>query len=233
MLAIIPARSGSKGVIDKNIKDLDGKPLLAYSIEAALKADIFDTVMVSTDSLRYADIAQEFGAEVPFLRSQKASSDIASTRECIIDVLDNYRIRGKTYEKFMILQPTSPLRKDQDIIEADKLYKDKNAKSVISVCEMSHSPLWSNTIGTSLSMKGFIDKEFDNRRQELESYYRINGAIYLHDVEHYLNNEYIYDDTCYAYIMSNSCSIDIDDNLDFIVAEAILSERKEICNNEF
>lgn len=223
-IAIIPARSGSKGLKDKNIKKLAGKPLMAYSIDAAIKSKIFDTIMVSTDSDEYAKIAMELGAEVPFLRSEKTASDEATTRDCMLEVLDKYRSLGKTFNRFMILQPTSPLRTWQDILEADKLYRLKNAKSVVSICEMDHSPLWSNKIGEDLSLSNFIRRSNGVRRQELNKFYRINGAIYLHDVKHYLNNEYYFDDKCFGYIMKKETSIDIDDSLDFKIAEVILGE---------
>lgn len=225
MLAIIPARSGSKGLPDKNIREMCGKPLLAYSIEAALKADIFDTVMVSTDSERYAEIAKAFGAEVPFLRSEETASDKASTRDCIIEVLDKYKTLGKSFDKIMILQPTSPLRTYENIIHSNELYIEKCAKTVISVCKMEHSPLWCNVLPDDLSMEGFISKENDKRRQSLDTYYRINGAIYLHDVKYYRSHEYFYDKNCIAYIMDSKRSIDIDTEWDFINAEMLLKKR--------
>ena len=224
-IAIIPARSGSKGLKDKNIKELNGKPLLAYSIEAAIKSNCFDTIMVSTDSKRYAEIAISYGAEVPFLRSERTASDIASTRDCIIEVLREYEKLGKHFERLMILQPTSPLRTAGNIVEAKQLFDLKRAKSVIGVCEMDHSPLWSNTIGKDLSLDGFIKSSDSLRRQDLITFYRINGAIYFHDVDHYLSNEDYFDNTCFAYIMKKQDSIDIDDEFDFVIAKVLLEMR--------
>ena len=106
-IAIIPARSGSKGLPDKNIRPLNGKPLLAYSIEAALASGLFDTVHVSTDSERYADIARQYGADEPFLRSAEASSDTASSEDAIREVLRRYEEMGQRFDAFMLLQPTS------------------------------------------------------------------------------------------------------------------------------
>ena len=117
-LAIIPARSGSKGLVDKNIKLLDGKPLIAYSIEAALQSGVFDMVMVSTDSEKYAEIAWNYGAQVPFLRSAETSSDTASSWDAVAEVIENYRKLGTVFDTFMLLQPTSPLRTAQNIREA-------------------------------------------------------------------------------------------------------------------
>jgi len=106
-IAIIPARSGSKGLPDKNIRLLCGKPLLAYSIEAALQSDMFDVVHVSTDSIQYAEIAKKFGADVPFLRSTETSSDSASSWDVVKEVIEKYQKVGKCFDTFMLLQPTS------------------------------------------------------------------------------------------------------------------------------
>lgn len=224
-IAIIPARSGSKGLKDKNIKKINGKPLLAYSIEAAIESKIFDVVMVSTDSEKYAHIAAEYGAEVPFLRSSKTASDEATTRDCILEVLNAYEKLGKTFDRFMILQPTSPLRTAQNIIDADVIYNEKHAKSVVGVCEVDHSPLWCNTIDDNLSMDKFIEIKNVQRRQALKIFYRINGAIYLHDTEYYRENEFFYDQYSFACLMKKEESIDIDDELDFKIAEVFINNK--------
>ena len=145
-IAIIPARSGSKGLKDKNIKMLDGKPLISYSIQAALQSGCFEEVMVSTDSEHYAEIAQIHGASVPFLRSAEMSSDSASSWDSVREVLKNYLQLGQSFDNVMLLQPTSPLRTSDDIINAFDLFFNKKAESVVGVCEMEHSPLWSNVL---------------------------------------------------------------------------------------
>ncbi|MDI9472344.1 MAG: acylneuraminate cytidylyltransferase family protein [Bacillota bacterium] len=227
VLAIIPARSGSKGIRDKNIKLLAGKPLLAYSIVAAIQSGVFDEVMVSTDSRSYAEIAEKFGAKVPFLRSAKTSTDQASTRESVLEVHANYLKMNKFYDEFMILQPTSPLRTHQDIMNAYNLFKRKEAKSVISVCEVDHSPHWANTLDETLSLKGFISQNMLMVRQSLERFYRLNGAIYLHDTKYYLENAYCFDETSFAYIMDKMNSVDIDDMFDFYMAEFFIKKHRE------
>ena len=132
-LAIIPARSGSKGIKDKNIRDLCGKPLMAHTIEAALCSDCFDEVMVSTDSDRYSEIARQYGANVPFLRSNETATDKASTWDMADEVLEKYRIRGRRFDSFCILQPTSPLRTASDIREAYRIYDSQADFAVVSV----------------------------------------------------------------------------------------------------
>ena len=118
ILAIIPARSGSKGLKDKNIKILNGKPMIAYTIEAARNSKVFYDIIVSTDSQEYADIAVEYGAKVPFLRPSYLSKDQTTTNDVIEHTIKELKSIGKEYDCFMILQPTSPLRKDSDIIGA-------------------------------------------------------------------------------------------------------------------
>ena len=224
-IAIIPARSGSKGLKDKNIMRLNGKPLLAYSIEAALKSKCFDTVMVSTDSKKYAKIAEEHGAEVPFLRSKETSKDSASPWEVVKEVLENYRALGKEYDTFTLLQPTSPLRTAKDIRNAYVEMKEKNANAVVSMCELECSMHLVNMLPKSLSMKGFIsDEQYNKRRQEIKPYYRFNGAIYISKVKTFMKHMNIYNDRCYAYIMDRSRSYDIDDKNDMKIVEALLKK---------
>ena len=145
-IAIIPARSGSKGVKDKNIRELLGKPLLAYSIEAAEKSGCFDNIFVSTDDERYALIAEKYGADASFLRSEETSSDTADSWSVVREVIDRLKIQGKRYDNIMLLQPTSPLRTEQDIISSFDLMALKNANAILSITEAEHSPLWCNTI---------------------------------------------------------------------------------------
>jgi CMP-N,N'-diacetyllegionaminic acid synthase len=223
-IAIIPARSGSKGLINKNIKLLQGKPLLAYSIDAALSSGLFDEVYVSTDSTEYAKVAMEYGASVPFLRSEATATDKASSWDVVREALDRYQELGKSFDIITLLQPTTPLRRTEDIKNAYQLYQEKKANAIVSVCEMDHSPLWSNTLPENLSLENFIRKEVSSiPRQQLNTYYRINGGIYMVKVDYFFQVESIYHSKCYAYIMDKKCSIDIDDAFDFAVAEAILA----------
>lgn len=221
-LAIIPARSGSKGVKDKNIKLLGGKPLIAHTIEAAIKSNIFDEIMVSTDSIEYMDVAVKYGAKVPFLRSDETSTDTASSWDVVREVIHMYSKNGITFDTITLLQPTTPLRTEKDIKEAYKIYISKLANAVVSVCEVDHSPLWSNTLPEDHSMANFIRPEISKLpRQMLSSYYRINGAIYMFQVEYFTKYQDIYSQDCFAYIMKKENSIDIDDEYDFKIAEIL------------
>lgn len=222
ILAIIPARSGSKGLKDKNIKLLNGKHLIGYSIEEAIKSNVFEDIIVSTDSEKYAKIAKKYGATVPFLRTEELSNDTSKVSDVILDIIQKMEELGKKYDCFMLLQPTSPLRTANDIIKSLNLYNDKSANVVISVSEAEHSPLWMNTIDEDLSMSDFI-KVVNTNRQELKKYYRINGAIYLSNIEFYKKTKNFFQEKSFAYIMEKSSSIDIDDIYDFTLAEILLN----------
>lgn len=225
-IAIIPARSGSKGVKDKNIRELLGKPLLAYSIEAAEKSGCFDNIFVSTDDERYALIAEKYGADASFLRSEETSSDTADSWSVVREVIDRLKIQGKRYDNIMLLQPTSPLRTEQDIISSFDLMALKNANAILSITEAEHSPLWCNTIEEDLCMDHFRNEKYAKYpRQMLPKYYRLNGAIYLLKTEE-LYKQKMFADKCYAYIMPEERSIDIDTEMDFKIAELYLKEKE-------
>ena len=225
-LAIIPARSGSKGLKDKNIKLLSGKPLLAYTIEAARESGLFDEIMVSTDSQEYADIAKKWGANVPFLRSDELSNDTASSWDVVKEVIERYKNLGTEFDTVALLQPTSPLRTSNDIIEGYKVLKEKAANLVVGVCEMDHSPLWSNTLPENLSMENFIRPDVvEMPRQSIPIYYRINGALYIVKVDYLMRTPDIYGARSFAAVMKKENSIDIDDQMDFTIAEVLISER--------
>lgn len=222
-IAIIPARSGSKGLKDKNIKELNGKPLIAYTIEAALDSKMFDKVFVSTDSQRYADIAIQYGADAPFLRSEANSSDSAGSWDVIREVIDKLKAMGEEYDEIMLLQATSPLRSQEDIVNAVNLLYEKKGEAVVSLTECDHSPIWCNTLPQDKCMDHFDREEFkDMPRQMLPTYYRYNGAIYLVTARELQNTEHMLERNCYAYIMPQDRSIDIDTALDFLIAETIM-----------
>lgn len=225
-IAIIPARSGSKGLPDKNIKEMCGKPLLAYSVDAAKESGIFDEIMVSTDSEKYAEIAKAYGASVPFLRSEEMSGDTTSSWDVVREILGKYQDISEVYDTVCLLQPTSPLRSSEDIKNAYTLFGEKAANAVIGVCEMDHSPMWSNVIPTDLKMDHFISSQVKNSpRQMLEKYYRINGAIYIVKTV-VIEKKIDVFKNAYAYKMPRERSIDIDVELDFIIAESIMRQRK-------
>ena len=222
MLAVIPARGGSKGVPGKNIKELAGKPMIAYTIEAAVESEVFEKVIVSTDSREIADVARAFGAEIPFLRPEEIAGDLVSSDDVILHALDFYRKQGVTYQEICKLQPTSPLRNAEHIKGAYQLFKEKAAESLVSVCECEHSPLWAGKIGEDLRLDNFIAEEVKRAcRQDMPTYYRLNGAIYMARAESFYRNKNFLGANSIAYIMSQTESIDIDSYLDFEIAAVI------------
>lgn len=222
-LAIIPARSGSKGLEDKNIRDLCGKPLMAYTIEAAVNSGCFDEVMVSTDSRKYAEIAREYGAQVPFLRNGATATDTASSWDMVEEVLEGYRMLGREFDTFGLLQPTSPLRTEADIAAAYSLFWEKATFAVVSVCEAEHSPLWCGHLPDNCEFVGFLTPENMGQRQAGKKFYRLNGAIYIVDCNRFRQDRFLYQEGSFAYIMDQNRSVDIDTIMDFELARIVLA----------
>jgi len=231
ILAIVPARGGSKRLPGKNIKVLNGKPLIQWAIESALGIDGICRVMVSTDSQEIADIALKSGAEVPFLRPKELATDTSSSSVVIEHALDYYKEQGEFFDFVLLLQPTSPIRNKQHTEQAIALLRSRNADAIVSVCECEHSPLWTNTLPINLSMDQFIREEIKHTRsQDLPQSYRLNGAIYLSKVSRfYEENTLFLSSNIYAYVMDSESSVDIDHELDFLLAETILKYK---VNNE-
>lgn len=221
--AIIPARGGSKRLPRKNLLPLAGKPLIAWTIEAALRSKGADRVIVSTEDAEIARVAESYGAEVPFMRPVELATDTTTTMDVIVDLL------GKlpACKSMMLLQPTSPLRTATHISQALDLFREKQAKGVIGVCEVDHPVEWTNTLPDDGCMDGFLDQKLKNlRSQDLPTRYRVNGAIYIMDTETFLMEKTFYPARGgFAYRMERESSIDIDGNLDFMLAELLMQAR--------
>ena len=225
-LAVIPARSGSKGLPDKNIRMLHGKPLMAYTIGAARASGMFAEVVVSTDSEAYAQVARQWGATTPFLRSDQLSSDTASSWDVVRDLIKRLSAEGAEFDTVALLQPTSPLRAARDIVRGYREFVERDAEAIVGVCEVDHSPLWSNVLPADHSLRGFISRDVQvSSRQQLPRYYRINGAIYIVRVEALCGDFDLYGRGSYALVMPRERSIDIDDVNDFLIAETFLTAR--------
>ena len=227
VLAIVPARGGSKRLPGKNRLILNNKPLIAWSIEAGLNSSYVDRVIVSTDDQDIADISREWGAEVPFIRPQELASDKATTVDTIIHALQSIENSDERYDYILLLQPTSPLRTAKHIDEAVELMIEKCADSIVGVTEVSHPVEWSNTLPDNLSMDNFISKEaYFTRSQDFPKRYQINGAIYLIKKESLLSSGMMKSEVnSIAYIMDKNDSVDIDDRFDFILAETLMDSK--------
>lgn len=226
MIAVIPARGGSKGVPGKNIKILAGKPLISYTIIAALESGVFEKIIVSTDSQEIADIAAQYGAEIPFMRPKDIAGDLTSSDDVILHALTYYKEKGIEFDEVCKLQPTSPFRNGNHIKEAYQLFCSKKADFLVSVCECEHSPLWAGIIEEDLRLDNFISEDVKRAcRQELPTYYRLNGAIYMGKTEQFISAKNFLGKKSIAYVMSQQNSVDIDSELDFMFAEIIMRER--------
>lgn len=218
-LGVIPARSGSKGLPNKNIKLLRGKPLLAWAIEEALKSICLDQVIVSTDSKDIADIAMKYGAFVPFLRSKKLATDESPTIDTVLDLIQKL----PQYDYVVLLQPTSPLRTFKDIESAINIVKTTNIKSLVSVNESDESPYWMYKMNSSNVLSPVIENaKFISRRQDLPKSYIVNGAIYIAHVDYLLANRSFIGAESVGYVMGKENSLDIDTADDFRKVETIL-----------
>ena len=226
-IAIIPARSGSKRLPNKNIREFSGKPLIAWSIEAAIKSCIFDRVFVSTDGTEIANIAIEYGANVPFLRPSELSQTDSSSVDVVIHLLSYLKDKAFEVKKFMLLQPTSPLRTDRHIIEADLLMTKTNSDSVVSVCPVEHSLTWNGVLKDHISEHKIFHQIVKNSgvAPDESEQVRLNGAIYLMRANSFLKHKsFVLKNRSIAYQMSLESSIDIDTKYHFEIAEFVFKK---------
>ncbi len=221
-LGIIPSRGGSKRLPRKNILPLAGKPLIAWTIEAAKKSKYLDRVIVSTEDKEIAEVSKNYGAEVT-IRPEHLATDESKTVDVILDLLEKI---DDFYDYIVLLQPTSPLRNEKHIDSAIELLFEKNADAIISVCEAEHSPLWMNTLPEDGNMKDFLNKNIIHKRsQDLPKYYRLNGAIYICKTELFREcKTFFIKEKVFAYIMERIFSVDIDTYIDFLIYEVIIEK---------
>lgn len=228
VLAIIPARAGSKRVKDKNIRLLGGIPLIQHTLKDLYKSKYIDHSFVSTDSEKIQAIANLLNIEATPLRSEVLSSDHATSADVILDIVLNIK---REFDIIILLQPTSPFRSILDIDKALELYIAKNAKSVVSVCEAECHPSWVGAIGEDLKMDLIVKNLQIKRSQDLDKFYKLNGAIYIMGVCDFIKEKsfYLHDGT-YSFVMDRKNSIDIDTEEDLKIAENFL---KTEYGNEF
>lgn len=223
-LVIIPARGGSKGLPDKNIKILGGKPLIHWTINEARKIFNDDVICVSTDSLKIKEIAEQTGLKVPFIRPKSIAKDTSTTREVILHAMKYYEDNGYQPDTIILLQPTSPFRTEIHIREALKIY-DNNLDMVVSVKETKSNPY-------------FVLKEEDEnqflvpskvssitRRQDAPKVWELNGAIYIINVSRLKKNQVSHFKRVKKYVMNEADSLDIDTNFDWLFVEFVLKHK--------
>lgn len=224
MIAIVPARGGSKGLPGKNIKDLLGKPMIVYTIEEALKSKYITEVIISTDCKEIEAVAIKYGAKSPFLRPEYLASDSAKAIDNYIYTIDRLNKEfAYDIKDFVLLQPTSPLRTVEDIDKSIELFKDKNADSVVSYTEEHHPIEWHKYITEDGKFENIFEEKLLNR-QEIKKSYFPNGAVFVFDYKLIKQAKY-YSDNSYAYIMPRNRSVDVDTLEDFRYIEFLLQER--------
>lgn len=229
VLAIIPARGGSKGVPGKNIADFGGKPMIAWTIEAARVAELIDRIWVSTDDQEIADCAEKYGVQVPWLRPDELATDAAPVILALVNAVEQLKEKeGYLPDYVLLLQPNVPFRTAEDMDNVIKMALDKDADSVVSVCEAQVHPYLSKKINEQGLLENFIEipvSELQMNRQNLPEAYELNGALYLAKTELLLAQKSFYGDKTFAYIMPAERSIDIDTPWDMYLARLVINDR--------
>jgi CMP-N,N'-diacetyllegionaminic acid synthase len=221
ILAIIPARGGSKGVPRKNIRQIGGKPLIAYTIIAAKASNYVDRVILSSDDIEISEVALQYGCDVPFMRSSILSTDTATSTEVILDAL----VRCPGYDYLLLLQPTSPLRTTEDIDACIEACLAHNAAACVTVSEVKESPFWMYRLGKDQALTPvFPSLNLDARRQDLEPIYSLNGAIYFAKCDWYVEHKSFLGPSTIAHIMPTTRSIDLDTEEDFSLLKILIGE---------
>ncbi len=223
ILALIPARGGSKGIKNKNIIDLNGHPLIYYTIQAGLNSRYIDDVVVSTDSDTIASVAKECGASVPFMRPAALASDHAKTIDSVLHAIDTLKAQGTEYDLFILLQPTSPMRDYTDIDAAIEQMINSQSPSLVSISPVTDSPVLIRTIDDHNKLSNLLNMSSTVRRQDMLPYYVVNGSIYINYVKD-LSERTSLNDNSYGYIMSTEHSIDIDEMQDLEYARIMMKK---------
>ena len=218
-LGIIPARGGSKGIPRKNLRNLAEKPLIAWTIEAAQQAKYLDRIILSSEDSEIIAVATSFGCEVPFVRPAIFAEDDTPGIEPVIHALNTL---PEKYDFIVLLQPTSPLRKGHHIDEAIEMLDHFQAKSIVGISEVKESPYWMCELNRDQKLSLLLPKSSALRRQDLPKVYILNGALYIASSNQILTEKVFINGQTIGFRMDQNSSIDIDDMLDFEIAEILL-----------
>lgn len=221
ILALIPARGGSKGIPQKNVKLLHGHPLIAYTVAAGFNSSYIDDVVVTTDSEEIAEVARRYGAKVPFMRPAELATDTSKSIEAIMHALAALSDLGCRYDSIVLLQPTSPLRSAKEIDGAIETFYSHGCLGVASVSEVSENPVLTRRIDSEGVLHPLLPIDSTVRRQDMPKFYHVNGAIYINKTSSISLNTSLNDNPI-AYRISADSSIDIDCINDFFKAEEAL-----------
>jgi CMP-N,N'-diacetyllegionaminic acid synthase len=228
VLAIIPARGGSKGLPGKNTRLLRGLPLVAWPIQTALHSKYVDKVLVSTDDPQIAKIAAAHGAEVPFLRPAELAQDTSPSSEAILHAIEFCKQRNEHYDYFVLLEPTSPLTEATDVDQALETLLASDGLAIVSVSKVEAThPVYCATLGADRFLKPYNRESFAKpiRRQEVEALYFFDGSLYISEIQHYLHCQTFYHERTLPYEVPSWKALEIDTLTDFIKIEAIMNHQ--------
>jgi len=232
ILGLIPARGGSKRLPGKNVRLLNGVPLIELTIHMSHRSRYIDKTIVSTDSAEITEIAQSCGAEVPFSRPESLSMDTSTSVDVAIHALNLLQSGGQCFDYLLLLQPTSPLRTEEHIDQAIELLVEKEADAVVGVTELENTAEWSGPLEKDLQVPWLATRELHHRSCEVRQKVKINGAIYLIDSKKLMEERtFFLKEKIYGLMMEKDASWDIDTKLDFDIAE-FLMERRNYPNRE-
>lgn len=226
VLAIIPARGGSKGIPRKNLKTINGKPLINFTIEAAKGCEYIDKVVVSTEDKEIAEVAMRAGAIVPFLRPDELATDEAKTIDVVMHTVEFYEKKAENYDIIVLLQPTSPLRDSDDIKRCLEYFMRKEQRSLLTVSEVADHPLLIRQFGEGNVLTKLVEEDSDVRRQDMKKFFRVNGAVYINSMSQ-LSEKTKLNENEMGYVLSKEHGVDIDTEEDFILAEYYYAASQE------
>lgn len=230
ILAIIPARGGSKGISLKNIIEIYGKPLIQYSIECANNSKYIDRTIISTDDIKIKEVAENCGGDVPFLRPVELAQDTSKTIDCLVHAVNWLKENGEEYDYLVLLQNTVPLRKGWQVDQAIEKLFESSERSLVSITEVEENPVLMRTIKEDGTVENMLHISSTVRRQDFPKFYRVDGAIYIQKLDKNFNLETSLNDGKLAYLMEDKYSVDIDTYLDIQKIEYYLD--KELNNKE-
>nr|CRH08112.1 Conserved protein of unknown function. putative acylneuraminate cytidylyltransferase [Candidatus Magnetococcus massalia] len=219
VLGLIPARGGSKGIPGKNIIDLGGKPLIAWTIEAGLACPELDRLVLSSDDATIMDVARQWGCDVPFQRPAELATDSATAWDAVAHTLDTV---GQGYDYLVLLQPTSPFRSAEDISACLRLCIEQGAPACVSVLKPKHAPHWMFTLQEGGRMAKLVGGDIPYQRQKLPEVYALNGAVYVAQIDYLRAHRGFFGPETHAYVMGSSRSVDIDTPEDLLLARAMV-----------
>lgn len=233
VLALIPARSGSKGLRGKNLLDLHGKPLVAWPIEVALESRFIDRVVVSTNSKKIAEIANKYGADTPFLRPRELATDTATSADVVLHALDFLKKQEEEYEYIVLLEPTSPLTSTDDVDKGLKELHKKSSEGFLSIVSVSEAesthPIFCSTIKEDGSLKPLLKRNFSSptRRQDIDKVHFFDGSFYISQVSAFYKYKTFYHKKTIGFKMPQWQSYEIDNMTDFTIIKAIMESRRQ------